>query len=290
MRIEICCVGNRFNMYRNAIALLYHALTDAGHDVTVTQNELGNAALTIVVPPMAFRVPALVEELRNRRKPYLVLGIETFDGFSHGVSPEAADDRESFTRFFAGAAAVLCLFRRDVERYATVAPRALWLRYGIHPALDEIVDRADRPVDVFFFGDVDRYPERQRVLQRLRAAGLVVDAIGDSSQAPHELVRNSRIARAKINLNLAHADHVSPQRVVYLANNRRCCVSNRVADADGYLAAALPVDGTDALVDACRSIVADGSWRRLGDEGYERIRDWSMTEAASAALDAALSD
>jgi hypothetical protein len=117
---------------------------------------------------------------------------------------------------------------------------------------------------------------------------LVIDVLEGSSQAPHELIRNARIARAKINLNLAHADHVSPQRVVYLANNRLCCVSNTVPDSDGYLAAAYPVLDTDNLVDACRAIAADGSWRRLGAEAHERVRSWTMVETVSAAVDRAL--
>lgn len=289
MRIDICCIGNRFSMYRNVIALLYHGLVDAGHDVTVSQNRIAGDALSIILPPMAFRLPELVDELVGRRLRYLVLGVETFDGFAHGRAPDAADDLEPFRRFFADATAVLCLFRQDVERYRAVTPRPVYLRYGVHPALAEIPDAAERPVDVFFFGDVEPYPARARVLRQLRDAGLVVDVLANSSQAPHELIRNARIARAKIDLNLAHGDHVSPQRVVYLANNRRCCLSNTVSDPDGYLAAALACPDDAALVDACRTIAADGSWRRRGAEAYDRVRDWTMPEIMAAALDEALS-
>lgn len=286
MRIEICCVGNRFNMYRNAIALLYHALVDAGHDVTVTQNRIGGAALVVIVPPMAFRIPELTAALRDGRRRYMVLGIETFDGYSHAVQP-GGDDVE-FRRFLAAAAGMLCLFRDDIERYRPFTPRPVRLRYGVHPALAEVPDLVDRPVDIFFFGDIDRYPERARAIAELRGAGLMVDVLAGSSASPHELVRNARIARAKLDLNLAHADHVSPQRVVYLANNRRCCLSNTVADPDGYLEAAMPQPDGGALVDACRAIVADGSWRRLGDEAYERVRGWSMVEEVVRALDEVL--
>lgn len=247
MRIDLCCIGNRFNMYRNVIALLYHALVDAGHDVTVSQNRIATDALSIIVPPMAFRVPDLVEALAGRR-PYMVLGIETMAGFAHGRASEAAGDLDLFRRFFAGATAVLCPFRQDVEPYRAVTPRPVYLRYGVHPAVAEIADAADRPVDVFFFGDVGPYPERARVLQRLRDAGLAVDVLANASQAPHDLLRNARIARARIDLNLAHAGHVSPQRVVYLANNQRCCVSNTVADPDGYLAATLACADDDSQI------------------------------------------
>lgn len=286
MRIEICCVGNRFNMYRNVIALLYHALVDAGHDVTVAQNRIGGAALTVIVPPMAFRIPELTAALVDGRRRFVVLGIETFDGYAHAASPGGGD--EGFRRFLAAAAGVLCLFREDVERYRPLTPHPVRLRYGVHPALAEIPDLAERPVDVFFFGDVDPYPERARVIAELRGAGLLVDVLAGSSAAPHELVRNARIARAKLDLNLAHAGHVSPQRVVYLANNRRCCLSNTVADPDGYLAAALPQPDGGALVEACRAIVADGSWRRRGDEAYDRVRGWSMAEEVARALDEVL--
>lgn len=289
MRVDLCCVGNRFNMYRNVIALLYHALTGAGHDVTVSQNRIGTGALTVIVPPMAFRVPELVDALTGRKGRYLVLGVETFDGFAHGMAPGDPDRHEPFRRFFGAAAGVLCLFRQDLEPYRAVTPNPVYLRYGVHPALAEIADAADRPVDVFFFGDVEPYPARAETIGRLRAAGLEVDVLAGASGAPHELVRNARIARAKIDLNLAHAGHVSPQRVVYLANNRRCCVSNAVADPDGYLAAAMPFVDDAALIDACRAMVADGSWRVQGEAAYERVRGWNMTEIVAAALDEALS-
>lgn len=289
MRIEICCIGNRFNMYRNAIALLYHALVDAGHDVSVEHNRLGGSALAIIVPPMAFRVPELTAELHSGRRRYAVLGIETFTGYSH-ASRAGSDDDADFRRFLDGAAGVLCLFRDDVARYRPHTRRPVWLRYGVHPALDELADPAERPVDVFFFGDIDPYPERARVIAELRSAGLLVEVLAGASASPPALVRNARIARAKLDLNLAHAEHVSPQRVVYLANNRRCCVSNTVGDADGYLAAAYPQPDTAALVDACRRIVADGSWRRLGEEAYERVRPWSMVDAVTRAVDEMLAD
>ena len=180
MRIDLCCVGSRFNMYRNVIALLYHALVDAGHDVTVSQNRITADALTIIVPPMAFRIPELVEALAGRGTRYLILGAETFDGFAHGVSPGAIDDREPFRRFFGNAAGVLCLFREDLERYRDVTERPVYLRYGVHPAAAEIADLGERPVDVFFFGDVEPYPARARVLQQLRDTGLVVDVLANS--------------------------------------------------------------------------------------------------------------
>ncbi len=284
MRIDLCCVGTRFNMYRNAIALLYHALVEAGHDVTVSQNRIATGALTVIVPPMAFRVPELVEALAAGKAQYLVLGIETFDGFAHGTAP-GVDDREPFRRFFGNAAGVLCLFREDVERYRAVTPHPIYLGYGSHPAMAEIPDLAVRPVDLFFFGDIAAYPARARLIRRLRDAGLSVDTLSDPSSAPHELLRNARIARAKMDLNLAHADHVSPQRVVYLANNRRCCVSNTVADRDGYLAATSAFPDDDTLVEACRAMVADGSWRQRGEEAYERVRAWPMAEIIAAALD-----
>lgn len=286
MRVNLACIGSRFNMYRNVTALLYHALAGLGHEVNVSVNEVQHGALNIILPPMAFRAAALVDALRDRALPYAVLGIETFDGYAHRTHPEGPNEDPAFRAFLAGAAAVLCPFRADVERYRGLTPTPLYLRYGTHPRLEEIPDLPSRPVDVFFFGDLDPYPERRRVLGELERAGLTVEAIGDAAAAPHELVRNARIARAKVQLNLAHADHVSPQRVVYLANNRCCCVSNRVADPDGYLEVATACDDTDRLIDTCRALVADGAWRAAGEAAHEHAAGWPMTRIVEAALDA----
>ncbi|MBM3571206.1 MAG: hypothetical protein FJX52_02435 [Alphaproteobacteria bacterium] len=272
-------------MYRNAFQLFYHALVDLGHGVEITDGALDPGALNLLAPPMAFRVPGLAESLVERRIRYGVIGVETFDGYSHGMTPETRQDDTVFRRFVADAAAVLCIFRDDVDSYRALGARAIYARYGFHPRVEEIAAQAERPIDVFFFGDVKNRPGRQRVLDAVAQRGLRVDALTDVANMADPLIRNARIARAKINLNINHASHVSPQRVAYLANNRMCCLSDSATDADGYLALARAFPSEAELIDGVTDRIASGRYRADSEAAYEAARRWPMSEILARALD-----
>lgn len=291
MFVNVVNIGSRFNLYRNLYQLLYHGLTELGHRVQVSDNAIEAGALNLIAPPMAFRLTELTDALIAGRVRYAVLGIELFDGFSHAVSPEAAADDSAFRRFVGNAEAVLCLFRQDIDLYRPLARQVRYLRYGFHPAVREIPCLGERPVDVYFFGDVKAYPARRRILDALVARGLSVLTTENAgtANAPDDLVRNSRAALAKVNLNIAHGRHASPQRVVYLANNAIMPLSNAVEDADGYLACARVLPDEERLIEGCLAAVSGGRWRADGEEAYARAARHPIARIVEEALDSAAS-
>ena len=287
MQINLTCVGSRFNTYRNLVRLLYLSLCDLGHDVRVSENRLELGAFNLILPPMAFRSTELLDALTDRGVDYGVVGIETFDGYDHRISPDADADDTQFRRFLNHARAVFCLFAKDLPAYQGLTRRVIATRYGFHAGVREIPTLKERPVDVFFFGDVDPYPRRRRILDALRDAGLVVDILAGSTAAPNALVRNARIARAKINLNINHTDHASPQRLIYLANNAHRPISDGAEDLDGYLEVARLAENDSLLIDLCQSVVATGSWRTDGEAAYAIAERWPMSETLANCLDLA---
>lgn len=285
MRIALVSIGTRFQMYRNAFELFRLALAELGHEVEIADNRLDPRALNLLIPPMAFRAPGLVDSLIERRIRYAVVGLETFAGFSHGMTPETRDDDAIFRRFVASAAAIFCVFKDDMAAYRAIDGRAIYARYGFHPGVAEIVPQGERPVDVFFFGDIENRPKRQRILDAMTARGLKLDLLTGASQSVDPPIRNARIARAKVNLNINHAAHVSPQRVAYLANNRIRCLSDATTDSDGYLALAETHDGEAALIEGVLSCIAERRYLTDGEAAYAAAGKWPMTEILARALD-----
>lgn len=286
MRINITCLGTRFRMYRNLTQLLWVSLAELGHDVSVTENRMENKALNLMLPPMGFRLPGLPEALAANHVRYVVIGIEPFDGYAHVTGP-GETDLGPFRQFLAAADAIWCPFHDDVAKYRPLSPHVQAMRYGFHPALREIPDHRERPTDIFFFGSVDAYPARKAFLERLEARGLRVrtSAVFGDTPTGDVLLRNAEIARAKIQLNLPHGDHASPQRVVYLANNAQAVFSAACRDTDGYLGPATVFDDETALKDGIAQAVADGSWREAGERGYQEASQWPMTEILEKLLD-----
>lgn len=288
MRVCLSLVGQQFNMYANTVALFQHALADLGHTVRVSVNGVDPAALNLFLPPMAFRSRELMAFVAGERLPYGFIGIETFHGYDHHRQDEPAADSADFRRFVAEARCILCLFRQDVEPYRALGGRAVHTKYGFHERVDEVCRSAERPIDVFFFGDVQGRPRRERLLQGLAARGLAVQALTGAQDSPPSLVRNSLIGMAKANLNINHSSHVSPQRVVYLANNRLRCLSDTAEDPDGYLESALVFDRDSEFLDGCADYVRSDRWRTDGEEAYELIRRHPMSRTLQAAFDETL--
>lgn len=287
MKVNIVNIGARFNLYRNLYHLLYCTLTDLGHEVRVSDGVIESNALNLLAPPMAFRARELLDALIERRVRYGILGVELFDGYSHLVAPEDPRGDEAFRAFVGHAETILCLFRQDVPLYGAMTNRVRYLRYGFHPGVREIVLGEERPIDVFFFGDMSAYPIRREIHDALAARGLkvVTTEIAGTANAPDDLVRNSRIALAKVNLNIAHGRHASPQRVIYLANNAIMPISNAVEDPDGYLEASRVFADTAALIEGCIEACAAGTWKEDGQRALDVAARHPMADIVEEALD-----
>ncbi|WP_448204385.1 hypothetical protein [Azospirillum sp. sgz302134] len=288
MHINLSLVGQQFNMYANTIALFHHALVDLGHTVQVSANGVEPAALNLFLPPMAFRSRELLAFIAERRVPYGFIGIETFEGYAHHRQDEPAGDSADFLRFVREARCILCLFHQDVEPYRALGGRAVYTKYGFHEKAEDVRLCAERPIDLFFFGDVQGRPRRERLLQGLAARGLAVRALTGAQESPASLVRNSLIGMAKANLNINHSTHVSPQRVVYLSNNRLRCLSDAAEDPDGYLESALVFDRDADFLDGCEDYVRSDRWRTDGEAAYEMVRRQPMSRTLQAAFDETL--
>lgn len=258
-------------MYRNTILLFYHSLLDLGHDVTVNQNRVYPDSLNLFVPPMAYRSQGLVDGCVGNRIKYGFIGVELCSRYLHGMPPDYKDNDSIWEKFVENASLIFCIFKADINEYAQYTDKAVYTPYGFHEKCFEIPQISQKNLDVFFFGDSQHRPYRQKILNALVSKGLKVEVLSNPAASQNCLIRNSFIARAKININLADPGHVSPQRVVYLANNKIQPVSNIVNDADNYLDYALSFQD-DELVDACLDYIADKKYLSTGEYVYEKCK------------------
>lgn len=284
MWIHFCVLDNRGSMYRNFLALADHALRDLGHRVTIADSAILEAqALNLIMPPQIYGNNDAIRAILDHRLAYAVVGIERVTHIEASMPSLPDADRALYRSFVEGARGILFLFAEDAEPIRSLGGWPVALPYGFHPKVEEIALEDDPPVDVFFFGNM-LYERRRRYLDAVIATGLRVAV---RTEPGLYLARNSQIASAKVTLNLSHDrdTHVSPQRTVFLANNRIRCLSDRVADPDSYLESALVYDDPAALADACRSFVAARAWRQEGQVAYETARRRPMTRSFERALD-----
>jgi hypothetical protein len=112
----------------------------------------------------------------------------------------------------------------DARNVAALRARSILAKHvplGYHPVLKRIQPAPVEDIDVLFYGSIN--PRRQKVIDELRAAGVVVVHLFSKYGAE----RDAYIARAKIVLNLHYYDSqiFEIPRVSYLLANERFVVS-----------------------------------------------------------------
>jgi hypothetical protein len=219
MWVHFCVLDNRGAMYRNFLVLAYNALRDLGHRVTVADGSVLEAqALNLILPPQVYGNNDVLRAILDHRLSYALVGIERITHIEGSMPSLSEVDRTTYLSFVQGSRGVLHLFEEDAASISRLGGRPVPLPYGFHPKVEEIVLEDDPPIDVFFFGNL-AYVGRRRFIDAIVAAGLRVAL---RTEPGLYLARNAQIACSKITLNLSHDrdTHVSPQRVVFLANNR----------------------------------------------------------------------
>jgi hypothetical protein len=169
----------------------------------------------------------------------------------------------------------------NIPEYFKYDSPAHFLRWGYHPAMQDINHRVNKDLDYYFFGMIS--PRRKAILAKLDAAGL--KGIADHS-CPYFL-RNDRISRSKVNLNLIQDEkysHVNSFRICYLANNDCHILSELENDPVGYLKYAEIID-TDNIVEYIKQSLKNDAWKEKGIAASKAFQEFGMNLIMENILD-----
>lgn len=170
----------------------------------------------------------------------------------------------------------------ECERRYGLKPQ--FLRWGYHPKLEDIDHKPEKDLDFYFFGSMSA--RRQRIVQALMDKGFR----GASDGSCPYFLRNDRIARAKVNLNIIQETiytHVNSFRICYLANNKCAILSEAEEDGAGYLDLAVVTDKY-RYVETFADLIAGDAWKRQAEESYALFRQTSMVDCMERVLDEGL--
>lgn len=283
MKINICVPANDVSAYRILLLLYYHAFSSLGHSVIFSHGQVLNGYFNLFIQHTLFDE----NQLNALRAGNLCFGYASTEnlsatGFGHRDFHNEAE-KQHYHNFARACRVVFCHYLDEYEEYSKITDKAVFTPFGFHERIQEIVPAQEKLLDIYFFGSVANEPLRAQQLHRLAQAGfsMAYHEIGAS-----DLMRNSFLAAAKINLNLVHRPtfrHIS-YRVPWLANNRICPISTRNLDREGYLKYARTVSDEE-LLPACRQYIDTLEYARAGDEAYERLREDPMTRTLERALD-----
>lgn len=284
MRFNIVYLGPTIlhNLRRDFILALKIGLEKLGHRAFIAEGALIGNGVNLLVGAY-FLKPEQARQLIGMNVPFININTEVIKQGMLNFQPGKVDLGGVYVPLMrAGLAAWDVILDNIAEYGAYGIGNAHFLRWGWLPELEEIRHDPDKDLDFYFFGMMSA--RRKLALEQLRQAGLR----GLSDESCPYFVRNDRIARAKVQLNIVQEDlytHVNSFRICYLANNRCAILSEKEEDPAGYLETARIADLQDFAAQI-RDLAAGDNHVRAGDAAYEKFRRIPMTECLGALLEA----
>jgi hypothetical protein len=233
MKFNISYLGPEwlFHLRRDFILMLKYSLSDLGHQVNLSGSRLDASSTNLLIGAYFLKSEAL-EKIKNSNIHYINVNTEVISQDMLNFNPEKVDFMGAYLPMMRSGLARWDVIQDNIEEYKRYESPAHFLRWGFHENLQEISHRKGKDLDFYFFGMMS--PRRKKIIDSLLSAGF--KGIADHS-CPYFL-RNDRISRARVNLNLVQDSkysHVNSFRICYLANNNCYIMSENECDPAGYL-------------------------------------------------------
>lgn len=273
-----------YHLRRDFFLLIKYSLEDIGHDVDFSWMTLDPKRFNLIVGAY-FLPPQEIKKITQSNLRFAHINTEVIAKDTLNFQPNKTDLNAYMSSLAAGQF-VWDVNYDNLGEYAQRNMKAHFMRWGWHPKLEEIVHREQKDLDYYFFGMMSE--RRQSIVRSLSKRGFV----GGADHSCPTFLRNDRIARARVNLNLVQLDqytHVNSFRICYLANNRGAILSEIEGDPVNYLSVARVVRNKDEIADALAELIAGNKWKELGDSGYETLRTKPMTGIMKELLEASFS-
>ena len=271
-----------FHLRRDFLLATKHGLESLGHDVNLSGMQLDGRRFNLVVGAY-FLASAELQKLSESGVRLAHVNTEVIANDQLNFSSKKTDFLGAYLPAMRAGEFVWDVILDNLPEHRRYGTNAHFMRWGWHPKLEDIDHRAEKDLDFYFFGLLS--PRRRDVLGALGRHNFVWIA---DHFCPY-FVRNDRISRAKVHLNIVQEDkytHVNSFRVCYLANNRCAILSEAESDPANYLELATVVHHKDELAEAMRGLLAGERWKREADRAYERFRETPMTRCLEELLEA----
>jgi hypothetical protein len=272
-----------FHLRRDFILLLKYSLEDLGHDVVLSGVAVDESRFNLIFGAY-FLKPEQIGSIAASGVAYAHINSEIIANDMLNHNPTKTDFLGAYLPSMEDGRFVWDVVPDNLPSYEKYEITAHFLRWASHPKMQDIAHREEKDLDFYFFGMLS--DRRKRLLASLTAAGL--RGIADHS-CPYFL-RNDRIARARVQLNLVQDDrytHVNGFRVCYLADNGCCVLSEKEHDPANYLKYADLISSD--LVSTVREYANGNRWRLRGEQAKADFAQLSMKEVMQELLDKSFS-
>jgi|Laugresbdmm110dd_1035094.scaffolds.fasta_scaffold08886_6 hypothetical protein len=282
MKFNISYLGPEwlFHLRRDFILVLKYSLEGLGHQANLAGPSLDSSAVNLVIGAY-FLKPDQIQMIAKSGYKYININTEVIADNMLNHNPDKVDFMGAYLPMMRASLARWDVIEDNIPEYIKYDSPAKFLRWGYHPAMQDIDHRTNKDLDYYFFGMIS--PRRKAILVKLETAGL--KGIADHS-CPYFL-RNDRIARSKVNLNLIQDEkysHVNSFRICYLANNNCHILSELENDPAGYLKYAEIID-PDNIVEHITQSLKNDAWKEKGIAASKAFQEFDMNSIMESILD-----
>jgi hypothetical protein len=272
MKFNIAFLGPEriFNLRRDFILLLKYTLEDLGHTVRVSGANLESSCINLLVGAY-FLNSEQINLITKSKLKYININTEVISNDMLNFNPDKVDFINAYLPMMKAGIARWDVILDNIDQYPKYDTSAYFLRWGYHSSMQEINHDGSKDLDYYFFGMLSE--RRKGILNRLKSAGL--KGIADHS-CPY-FVRNDRISRAKINLNLVQDNkysHVNSFRICYLLNNNCHIISELENDPADYLKY-VETTSNDDLIERLLESIQNGTWREKGINSSRLFKEFN---------------
>jgi hypothetical protein len=282
MKFSIAYFGPEalFHLRRDFLLSLKYGLEGLGHDVVLNGLSLESDRFNIVMGAY-FLPPSEIKKIVASGVRHAHVNTEVIAQDMLNFNPKKTDFMGAYLPAMQAGAFVWDVILDNIAEHKRYGSNAYFLRWGWDAKMEDIQHRAEKDLDFYFFGMLSQ--RRKETVQAVRKRGFR----GAADHSCPYFLRNDRIARAKVHLNIVQEEkytHVNSFRVCYLANNRCAIVSEHEQDPAGYLDMTRLATAKE-MPDAVADLVAGAKWKQQGEHGYELLRKYPMKRILEEALD-----
>jgi hypothetical protein len=271
-----------FHLRRDFFLAVQYGLEDLGHEVDIAWMTVDPTRFNLIVG--AYFLPSQeMQKLAQSHLQFAHINTEVIAKDMLNFQPAKTDFLGVYLPSMAAGKFVWDVIQDNLAEHRRYGTNAHFMRWGWNSRLDEIRHRDQKDLDFYFFGMMSS--RRQAIVQELQKRGFA----GGADHSCPTFLRNDRIARARVNLNLQQDEiytHVNSFRICYLANNHCAILSEAEKDPADYLSVARVIQGRDMIPDALAELLANNKWKQLAETSYEKFRATPMTQCLQALLEA----
>jgi hypothetical protein len=269
-----------FHLRRDFLLSMKYGLESLGHDAVLNGLSLESDRFNFVVG--AYFLPvAEIPKIAKSGVKHAHVNTEVIAQDMLNFNPQKTDFLGAYLPAMKAGSFVWDVIQDNMAEYQRYGANAHFLRWGWDPKLADIEHRAEKDLDFYFFGMMSN--RRKQIVQAVRQKGMR----GSADHSCPYFLRNDRIARAKVQLNIVQEEkytHVNSFRVCYLANNACAIVSEHEQDPAGYLEMTRLATAQE-MPDVVADLIAGDKWRQQGERAQAMMRERPMKAILEQLLD-----